>query len=134
MKYSIFILTLFLFSCLSNKGSWSGRKITSPGTYEVGPGISLEVFTEGSWVKYTVTNKKGDVIMKSSDGMSAHQKWAFYLDENKDLWVFSTDIGDSVWRRQPSGFYHHQYFNSFLSPDQVPPSVYQYCKEFFYKI
>jgi hypothetical protein len=109
-----------------------GGKIEEPGTYRLSDGsLTIHIYIENNFVRYRVEDKDGELI-KYNYNISVYQQWTFYLDKKQDFWVFSSDIGHSVWRKT-GNVYFEQTFYHMLAKTEVPDEVYQNCKYFFYE-
>jgi len=130
----VFIVSLFL-SCQAHESKWQGGKITEPGTYEYHDGsLTINIYLENNFVRYKGIDDDGKTVIKYDYNISVFQNWAFYLDEKTNFWVFSSDIGDSVWKKGSGSSYFQTTFNRQLTENDVPESVYTNCKEFFRKL
>jgi len=129
----LFITLVLLVSCKNeNAGSWGGGKITEPGKYIYNDAsLVIQIAIENGFVKYGLYNSEGVLLAKNDYRISTYQNWAFYLDEDLNFWVFSSDIGHSVWEKDLTRYYHHT-FEHKLRKDEVSEKLYNECKEFFY--
>lgn len=57
------------------------------------------MYLENNFVRYKAYDGNGRTVITYDYNISTFQNWAFYLDEKKNFWVFSSDIGDSVWKK-----------------------------------
>jgi hypothetical protein len=128
LPFSFFLL----LSCTHTVKDWSGGSITKPGNYIYKDSLVLQVEIENSLVEFKMTDVAGNEIVRNKYDFSDFHKWALYLDKDKSLWVFSSDIGDGLWKRNPEtnqytyiGFDHH------LTRGEVPKDLYTDLEEFF---
>jgi hypothetical protein len=127
------IIPILILACSGRTGAaWKGGKITEPGTYELeDESLRIEVYLENNFVRYKAYDNEGRNVISYGYNMSAFQRWAFYLDEKKNFWVFSSDIGHSVYKKGTASSYFHDDIDHVLTRKEVPESVYDNCKEFF---
>ncbi|WP_073131317.1 hypothetical protein [Chryseolinea serpens] len=127
-------ISILILACCSRTGgaAWKGGKITEPGTYELeDESLKIEVYLERNFVRYKAYDNEGRTVISYGYNMSTVQRWAFYLDEQRNFWVFSSDIGHSVWKKGTASSYFHDDIDHVLTRREVPKSVYDNCKEFF---
>jgi hypothetical protein len=124
------IVTLILFSCESSIKEWENGAITNFGSYEY-QGIKIEVASQNNSVEYYVQNSKGDTLIRNERKFSAFQRWALHFDQNLNLWVFSSDIGDSCWRRDSLTNKYIEYeYTGLINKDSIPKEVYETLSSF----
>jgi len=84
----------------------------------------LSVFEENSIVKYKmIYNKK--IVIESNDNIGSFQRWFFFWDSKENLWIYSADIGTSVWAKDQQGNYTQYGIKDrpiYCNP--VPPIIY----------
>jgi hypothetical protein len=133
-KMLLFFVCSLFFDCSTSvtHAQWAGGKIEQPGTYRLSDGnLIIRIYIENNFVRYVAEDKEGELI-RYNYNISVYQQWAFYLDKKRDFWVFSSDIGHSVWRKSGSVYFEHT-FDRMLARTEVPDEVYQNCKHFFYE-
>jgi len=131
--YIMIILALVLNSCRSQTGDWQKKGITQYGNYSV-DSLTIDVYEESNYLKYDVKNNKGEVLIENDMNISVYQSWGIFLDNERNLWVFSSDIGDAVWiRDRLKGGYTKKSFNHWLTKDSVPAEVYASSMKRFIK-
>ena len=91
--------------------------ITNIGSY-FSPlsGLTLDVFKEGKKINYTLTDDEGKYMLKSKNQFLHYQKWAFYFDSSGVLWVYSSDVGTSIWMKDSKGVYIEENIRSKIIP------------------
>lgn len=121
-------LTLILTSC--NSTNWQGGRITKEGVYQTKE-VKIVVGEHNYAVNYVMLSAKGDTLIAPSRTFSSVQRWAFHLDSDQSLWVFSSDIGHSCWRRNSSnGKYFQLEYLWPISKDSISADVYSTFKTF----
>lgn len=132
MAIAFIFFALFACKPVVTDPNWNGGKIVEPGVYQLSDSsLTIHIFLENDFVRFEVDDEKGKTLIKYNYNISTYQNWAFYLDEQKAFWVFSSDIGHSVWRKMGNAYLEYS-FNHIPTRAEVPESVYQNCKEFFY--
>jgi len=122
--YVLFVLLFLLQSCKEPACDWKGGEIIDYGTY-CNDDFKIKVYKEGNFLRYEVENKKDDVAIKNDMDISVFHHWGLFLDNDKSVWVFSSDIGDAVWKRDSvTGEYRKRMFHHFLTRDSVPNELY----------
>ncbi|MFM7854925.1 MAG: hypothetical protein ACKO96_24100 [Flammeovirgaceae bacterium] len=113
-----------LQSCNEPACDWKGGEITDYGTY-CNDDFKINVYEKDNYLKYEVRNKKEDVIIRQNVNISIVHHWGLFLDNDKNLWVFSSDIGDSIWKMDSlTGKYNNRIFHHWLTRDSVPSELY----------
>jgi hypothetical protein len=87
--------------------NWRGGLITKVGTYKLASSqqtIAVHVDKE-HLVRYSITDRGGKTLITSSERPSAYQNWCLFFDKKGWLWFHSSDIGDSVAKKQDDGSY-----------------------------
>jgi len=121
----VILLALTLNSCNSQIGNWQKRGITRYGSYSI-DSLTIDIYEENNYLKYELKDDKGKVLIENDMNISVYQSWGLFLDNERNLWVFSSDIGDAVWMRNPStGIYAKKSFDHWLTKDSVPHEVYE---------
>jgi hypothetical protein len=133
-KTMVVLMYFIFFTCKPavTEYNWNGGKIVKPGVYQLSDStLSVHIFLENNFVRYKV-DQDDRTLIRHNYNISVYQNWAFYLDGQRNFWVFSSDIGHSVWRRMGDTYVEYT-FNHILTRAEVPDDVYQNCKEFFYQ-
>jgi len=119
------ILLLLIYASPSCKKSrWESGEITNYGTYN-NTDLKIKVYEENSYLKYEVRNEKNEVVIKNDDNLSVVHQWGLFVDDDKNVWVFSSDIGDAIWKRDTiTGKYAKRVFRDWLTRDSVPDELY----------
>jgi hypothetical protein len=118
------ILILVIQSCKDSSCDWKGGEITDVGTY-CNTDVLIKVYKEGNYLRYEVKNKKDSILIKSDENISVIQQWGLFFDSDRNLWVFSSDIGDSIWKRDSiTGKYNKKIFIGWLKKDSVPSEIF----------
>ncbi|NOS93403.1 MAG: hypothetical protein HOP30_15900 [Cyclobacteriaceae bacterium] len=127
------ILILALQSCSELTCDWSGGVITDYGSY-CNNDLKIKVYEDSNYLRYEVLNQKGNVVIKTDMNISKFQRWGLFLDEQKNLWVLSSDVGDAVWKLDSStGRYNKKMFHYYLTKDSVPRELYNSKLKYFIK-
>jgi len=84
-------------------------------------------------LKYEVRDKKGDVLIVQNMNISVVQNWGLFFDDKKNLWIFSSDGGTSIWEKDSKGN-HHRAFHRQLTKDDVPQELYESSLKRFLKM
>jgi hypothetical protein len=104
----IILSLIFLCSCKNQPKiyhNWTKGYINLFGKYiNDKEHLQLVVYDENGLLRYNLVNNK-DTDLKSNENASIYQQWFLYLDENKYLWVESSDIGIWVWSRSSNNQY-----------------------------
>lgn len=99
------LLVMLLSACSRSGSTGTGGLITNRGTFPSPSGSSHLVI--GSKSKSLVDYKIVDVSTKKASGpdhlFSDAMRWAAFWQDDDTLWVHSSDIGLSVWRREAQG-------------------------------
>ena len=125
------VLILIMYSCESPKKHWNSDVITNPGVYEYN-GLSIHVSDQNDQVWYSVLNSKGDTLITKDRKFSTFQRWAIQLDQNMNIWILSSDIGHSYWRRNSSNeqYEKHEFFGK-IHRDSIPDDVFKTLSNFY---
>ncbi|WP_254091510.1 hypothetical protein [Dawidia soli] len=116
-------LLLMMFMLTSNC-DWTGGEITDYGEYCDGE-FKISVYEKDNRLKYEVRNRNDELVIQQDMNISVFQRWGLFLDKKKDFWVLSSDVGISVWRKDPdTGQYRKHTFYHRLGKDDVPPELY----------
>lgn len=86
---------------------WSGGFVKTPGMYRLPDGRSLAITVIDGIVRFQYTASDGRVLVGAppSPTFSDYHRWAFYLEPDGTLWMYSGDIGTYCWVPQPDGTY-----------------------------
>lgn len=125
MKFCVLGVLIFaVHSCKSPQCDWKGGEITDYGTY-CNDDIEVKVYEEDNYLRYEVRNAKGDLAVRQDVNISVFHHWGIFLDNKKNLWVFSSDVGHALWKRNPlNGEYARKHFPYKITRDSVPDEVY----------
>lgn len=123
---------LILLSCTNNVRDWKGGSIRKTGNYVYRDSLSIEVDIEDNLVKYKMKDGSGNELLRNKYDFSNLHRWVLYLDEDKTLWVFSSDIGDGIWKWDPkTNRYIYSPFDHHLTGREVPRYLYNDLKDYF---
>lgn len=133
MSVNKFVIAISLMAlCCSPNCDWSGGEIREYGEF-CNTEVNISVDEKDNFLKYEVRNKKGDVLIVQDMNISVVQSWGLFFDNKKNLWVFSSDVGTSVWERDSKGKYHNRAFYRELTKDDVPQELYESSLKRFLK-
>ena len=123
---SMIILTIFF--CVNRKNKvWNGEgMIDYSGEFKTKSMFLIKVDDKDDIISFTVSNPKNEIVFKSIKEISNIHKWYLYWDDkNEVLWVFSGDIGSSVWFKQDSIFKETTitYENQNKLPFKIPKEI-----------
>lgn len=97
--------------------------------------LSIKVYAKDGYLKYEVYNKGDEILFCQDMNISIYQRWGLFLDNNKNLWVFSSDVGHCIWERDSgTGRYRKRTFYHQLSKDEVPEEIYESTLRRFLKL
>ncbi len=127
MLLQIVIITMVL-SCRDNKykvvHSWGKGIVDSFGRYiDENDGVTLNVYDEDGLLRYNLILHK-DTVLRSSENASIYQNWFLFLDDKKNLWVESSDIGLWVWVNNKNGYVKYD-INSRPGDIKVPEQFFK---------
>lgn len=123
MKY-LFVLTIpFLISCGNQDTDWNGLAIHDFKSYTLPNNFKLFCFHDRYELKYILVDEIGELLIQTNERISIVHKWGIFVDKNYSVWVFSSDIGHSVWRRDINGEYRFEVFDRALFKTDVPPEL-----------
>jgi len=129
MRNVLLFLLLSVSSCEA-QSKWDGGKITKTGVYQY-DSLKLIVNDSNHRVEYFMLNSKGDTLIISDRKFSTFHRWALQIDKDRNLWVLSSDIGHSCWKRSiENGKYIKQEFFGPISKDSIPAEIYNTLKLF----
>ena len=127
----IFFLFLSITSCKAQSSWEGGGKINKVGIYE-NENIKIIVTENDDQIEYFMFDFLEDTLVKSDRKFSSFQRWALHLDKDVNLWVFSSDIGHSCWKRDTANRkYVNQKFIGGLLRDSISEEVWNTLKEFY---
>lgn len=104
---SLSVIILTIFSCINKKDKvWTGEgMIDYSGEFKTKSMFLIKVDNKDDIISFTVSNLKNEIVLKSTKEISNIHKWYVYWDDkNEVLWVYSGDIGSSLWSEQDSIF------------------------------
>jgi hypothetical protein len=127
-KYCIFFSfsLFFTFGCKSQ-----ASKIDQLGVYEVENGV-ITVTEDSNSIVYYMLDWQGDTLITSDNHFSSTHKWALHFDQSKNLWVFSSDVGDICWELDSvnNEYLKHEFWG-LLSKDSIPIEVWRTLSQFY---
>jgi hypothetical protein len=125
MKIKILIATIFtIISCNRDNCNWQGGQIIEFGEYCDGE-LKIKVYQKNNDLHYEMRNSRNEVLVKQDMSISIYQHWGLFLDNKKNFWLLSSDVGIYVWEKDSvSGRYRKRTFFHKLRKDQVPPELY----------
>lgn len=133
MEKFVFILILLAPSCKPQNCDWKGGEIIDFGIF-CNNDFTIKVSEKDHYLKYAVHNKNGEIVIKQDMNISVIHHWGLFLDSNKNLWVFSSDVGDGVWELEKStGIYRKRMFYHELTKDEVPQELFNSSLKRFLK-
>jgi hypothetical protein len=75
-----------------------GDLITEEGTFVTQSGYIVDIIYDSNGrVTVLFYNERKGIEIENDHKFSRHQRWAVCVDENRFLWVFSSDVGSFVW-------------------------------------
>ncbi len=119
-----------IFAGCQQKQQWNGGAINKPGYYEFHSEINISVNERNNLIEYSVESKDGSLTIPRKS-FSALHNWAFYLENDGTLWVFSSDMGHSVWKRNSQGIFKETAFDHYLSREEIPKHIYNSLADYF---
>ena len=94
--------------------------------------LNIQVNEVDDQVEYLVWNAKGDTLITCDDRFNKFQKWALHIDSQRNLWVFSSDIGHSCWYYDSIGhFYNKHEFQGRIGKSEMSNDVYVTLSDFY---
>ena len=135
MRLCILVVLIFVAQSCKEPAAcdWKGGEITDYGTY-CNSDLKIKVYEEDNYLRYEMRDKKDDVTVKYDMNISVFHHWGLFLDNDRNLWVFSSDIGGSVWKRDSvTGEYNNRIFHHWPTRDSVPNEVYSSSMKRFIK-
>lgn len=123
-------LILIALSCKESACDWKGGEITNYGNY-CNSHVKIKVYEKDNYLKYEMRNREEDIIISNDENISVVHRWALFLDDEKNLWVFSSDIGHSCWIKGigTKGYVKREFVGQ-ISKDSIPAEVYATLKRF----
>lgn len=102
---SILYAALLLAACSPNNKTPAAELITNQGSFPSPSGAHiLEVGTKPkSLVDYKIINSATRAEFAPKKLFSDAMKWAAYWEDDKTLWIHSSDVGLSVWQQNSEG-------------------------------
>lgn len=120
----ILLILLVTTSCNDTECNWKGGEIIELGEY-CNDEVKIKVYEKNDYLKYMVLDKNNDLIIQEDMNISLFQRWGLFLDKKGNFWVFSSDVGDCVWKKDSTGRYHKTTFYHQLTKDEVPLELYE---------
>lgn len=92
------VIVLTIFSCANKNADWTGNgKIDTTGQFKTNSKFVITVENINNIVSFSIRNPNNQIVFESTNEISNIHKWFLYWDDNnKALWVYSSDIGSSV--------------------------------------
>jgi hypothetical protein len=116
--------TFLAVCCHNSKCDWPGGEIQDFGTYCNGE-LTIRVAQVNGRLMFSVLDADSNIIIQQNRNMSVYQHWGLFLDSSKNFWVFSSDIGHSVWEKDhKTGRYWERCFSRPLTRTDVPQEIY----------
>lgn len=81
----------------------SDALIVKTGTYTIPGGGHLQVLEEGRAISYVLTGPNDATLLRSVNAFNATQRWYMAFGQDGSLWVYSGDVGTSVWSISEDG-------------------------------
>ena len=127
MRFYVLFILIFILQACNDKDStcdWQGGEITDFGTY-CNYDIEIIVYEDGNFMRYEAWNKDGEMLFKYNKNISTIHHWGLFLDNDMNVWMFSSDVGGSIWEKDSlTKEYRNRVFHSFLTKDSVPDELY----------
>lgn len=129
-----------LSSCSQGKAdlprfhNWKGGVIREPGIYfHEDKNLQLKVYIDNKLLKNEMVDSKGNQLLSNGKvTASVLHNWAFYLDDDKNLWCLSSDLGHSEWKFDSvQNKYSLIKFGHNLEREAVPTALYRDLRIFF---
>lgn len=101
----ILLVIFLLHGCFSDSSTTPDNLITGRGQFKSPKGTYdlLIGSKENSLVDYKIIRTETSEEFTPLQLFSEAMRWAFYWENDKTLWVFSSDIGTSVWKMKSDG-------------------------------
>ena len=128
-KIFIPIFVLILSACNVNKTVSHKDIINTFGEYTLPDGsYELNVKTgKGSLIEYVITENATSKKYQPDRLFSDAMRWYFYWENDSRLWVHSSDIGLSLWKKDSGGVFKQVWANSDGKLNsQIPDEVYNH--------
>jgi hypothetical protein len=129
-RFALLIIYLTTIACSKNNDQWKHGAITKEGEYQA-TDMKIVVRIENDLVNFKGFDYAGRSLLQNPHAISALHRWALYLDKDGSLWVLSSDIGDSIFKKDSiTGMYKYSQFNHYLKKNDVPNYLYDDLKSF----
>jgi hypothetical protein len=123
-KFMLFI-SFITTSCNNANCNWTGGEIIDFGEY-CNEDFKIKVYEKNHYLQYVLLNKDNGLIIQEDMNISVFQRWGLFLDKKGNLWVFSSDVGDCIWKKDSAtGRYRKTTFSHQLSKGEIPPELYE---------
>ena len=134
MKAFPFILFVILLVQSCSKGTTTvpsdlitsrGKFLSPNGTYELVVGKSSKSLIDYKIIRIASTDE-----FTPEHLFSDIMRWAFYWENDTTLWVYSSDIGTSVWKGAPDGTFSEERVGR--KPElipSIPQELYDYLSK-----
>ncbi|MDH5379346.1 MAG: hypothetical protein OEW75_00745 [Cyclobacteriaceae bacterium] len=132
IKMNKIILFVFLcVGCNSIHENWKGGAIHNLGIYRTND-LEINVKETNGQVQYYMKTSKGDTLIKHYRSFSDFHRWALHLDKKLNLWVFSSDIGSSLWKKDSimNRYTEHTFFGP-IPEKSIPDDVWITACQFY---
>lgn len=106
---------------------WKGGFIERPGVYILAD-KKIEVENLEGIIKYQLLTEDQKVIFSSFSKPSVYHRWFLYWDEMENIWLYSSDIGGEVWKKDTLSTYNHSYLNVFVDTLEMPIEYFEKMK------
>ncbi len=128
------VVVVILVSCGNTCQSGKGE-IVDLGVYCLDEKLGLEVYNEEGYLKYLVFNREDDkIIFEQTNDISIYTSWGLFFDNEGNLWVFSNDIGNSIWELdKQKNQYSQKFFSRQVFKSEVPQEIYESSLKKFIK-
>jgi hypothetical protein len=132
-RISMIFIVFYLGSC-SSEPEWKGGIITEAGVYDNGM-LKVVVKDQDYALSYLMVRSNRDTLFCSDREFSSFHRWALHLDNENNLWIFSSDIGHACWKKDLTHeTYNKQEYFGPISKDSIPADVYNTLKYFPFSI
>jgi len=126
----LLILSVVIWSCKLEE-RFAGGVIQKPGIYKIGDSLIIEIVIEKALVEYSVRDVEGKLKIKTIHPFSDYQAWAFYLEDNGNLWVISSDIGYAYFEVDKDNDYKYHELPRGVKLQNIPEPIIKDLPEFF---
>ena len=122
---NMMLFILCLTSCSNTSCNWTKGEIVEFGTY-CNSEFGVKVYEKNNFLMYEVRNNDNEIVIEQDDNISVFHHWGLFLDNENNFWVFSSDIGIGVWKKDSiTGKYTKMNFDRKVTKDDVPKEIYE---------